>query len=117
MVGREKLPHARAFVPGGRVHPEVHDFALKTFPQLVPLRQESGGVSLGGFPHAVFAGQRVDPAQQMEPTGALAARADPRPLTTLGPPPSQFGRATLATFILKEHHPLVTEPQRLAEFF
>ena len=65
----------------------------------------------------MLAGQRVDPAEQMEPAGALAARGNDRALATLGPHPSELGMATIAAFILKEHHPLVAKPQRLAEFF
>ena len=85
--------------------------------QLLQLRQERFGVTLLGFHHTVLAGQRVDPAEKIEPAGALAARAHHRSLATLGPHPTQLGMATIAAFILKEHHPLVTKPQRLAEFF
>ena len=113
----QQCPHPRAFVPGGMVHPPIDDFALKTLHQLMQRRQERGGVSLHGFHHSVLAGQRVDPAEKIEPPTALAARDHHGPLSPLGPEPPQPGVPTIPALILKEHHPLVTKPPRLAEFF
>jgi hypothetical protein len=63
LAGREERPHPGAFVPGRVVHPQIHNLALKALHQLLQLCQKCFGVAVLGFHHAVFAGQRVDPAE------------------------------------------------------
>ena len=117
LMRRQKGPHPRPFVPGGMVHPQSDDFTLETLDQLLPLRQERFGIAGHSLHDPRLAGQRIDPAENIQPAGALAAGRHHGPPAPLGPQTPQLGVPTIPALVLEEHHPLVTEPQRLAEFF
>ena len=104
----QEFTHPRAFVPGGIVHPQIDDFALKMLHEHLQLCQERRGISLHRFHFPVLAVERVDPAEKIEPPTALAARGHHGPLSPLGPEPPQLGVPTIPALILKEHHSLVT---------